>query len=404
MQNRPLKFINRISESIIKKDFQSKKIILILGARQVGKTTLIRHILEDKNTSFLNFDIKIDKDRFLAASVLNAEDAMTVFHRPDFLIIDEVQRLPEAAGIVKGWYDSNLPVIFILLGSSSIQIADKAAESLAGRNRKLILPSLTFWEIIRAQSWSHGFSAEQVQQQFPEQIETSLLNCMAFGHYPETVGNSDKRPYLLNLTSDILWKDFLQLGLIKTPESLHQLLTLLAHQIGSEVSVNELSNSTGLARKTVERYLALLEQAFIIFRLPAFSTNPRKEICKSKKIFFWDTGIRNALLNSFSTSEMRPDIGALWENWVIAEFSRQNLLTGRYKKLYFWRSRSGTEVDLIIQQDDRIQPFEIKWNPKKRAKRAFFEQYGVKVQIINKLKPLFFIDKAAACSLPAGIK
>ena len=392
MQNMPLKYIDRISELIIKEDFKSNKVILILGARQVGKTTLIHHVLEGEKAFFLNFDIEIDKNRFRAASILDPVDAMATFHNPDFLVIDEVQRLPESARIVKGWYDSDLTVTYILLGSSSVQIADRASESLAGRNRKRILPSLTFWEIIRSQSWSHGFSHEQVQHQFPKQIETLLLSCMAFGHYPETVVNTEKRSYLLNLTSDILWKDFLQLGLIKTPESLQRLLTLLAHQIGSEVSVNELSNASGIARKTVDRYLALLEQAFIIFRLPAFSINPRKEISKSHKIFFWDTGIRNALLNTFSTYDMRPDIGALWENWVVAEFARQNLLTGQYKNLYFWRSRSGSEVDLILQQDNQIWAFEIKWNPGKRAKRAFADRYGVKVQIINKTNPLFFID------------
>jgi predicted AAA+ superfamily ATPase len=295
---------------------------------------------------------------------------------------------------VKGWYDARLAATFFLLGSSSFQLADKAAESLAGRNRKLLLPQLTFWEIVRAQPWYNAvFGPEQIMDRFAPQVESLLLACMAFGHYPEAVLTPDKRSYLLNLVSDTLWKDLLQMGLIKTPDVIRRLLMLLAHQTGSEVSVNELSTALGLARPTVERYLELLEQAFVIFRLVAFSTNPRKEISKSRKIYFWDTGIRNALLNEFSTHPLRSDIGALWENWVVAEFARQNLLSGAHKNLYFWRSRSGSEVDLISRMDEGMQAYEIKWNPKRTIGRAFSDLYHIPVRTIDRTRPLFRIDE-----------
>lgn len=390
MQKERFKYIERLTEKNLKHGFKSGKIIIILGARQVGKTTLIQHVLKSKKTTFFNFDIEIDKTRFKALSVVAPGDVLKTLNNPDFIVIDEVQRLPEAGRIVKGWYDSDFRAQIILLGSSSFQISDQTAESLAGRNQKVILSSLTFWEIVRSQAWAKGFSPDQLFSGFKNLIDPLLMNCMAFGHYPEVIVGNDKRSYLLNLTSDVLWKDFLYLGLVKTPDLIQKLLILLAHQVGSEVSVNELSIATGLARPTVERYIALLEQAFIIFRLPAFSTNPRKEISKSHKVYFWDTGIRNALLNLFSTNPLRPDIGALWENWVVAEFARQNLLVDQVKKMFFWRSKAGSEIDMVLQQDEQLQAYEVKWSPRKRVRRAFTNQYGIQVQVIHKNSNLFF--------------
>jgi predicted AAA+ superfamily ATPase len=162
---------------------------------------------------------------------------------------------------------------------------------------------------------------------------------------------------------------------------------LLAHQVGSEVSVNELSIKLQITRPTVERYLDLLDQTFVIFRLPAFSTNPRKEIAKSRKILFFDTGIRNALLNAFSSDEFRPDIGALWENWVIAEVAKHNALLGSKAELFFWRTRAQSEVHLVVKQDSNISAFEIKWSPRHAPGRAFRDAYGVEVRVIGPDNP-----------------
>jgi len=162
---------------------------------------------------------------------------------------------------------------------------------------------------------------------------------------------------------------------------------LLAHQAGNEVSVHELATQLQMARPTVERYLQLLEQTYVIFRLPSFSTNPRKEIAKSRKVFFWDTGIRNALLNAFATEEFRPDIGALWENWVIAEATKRNALQGNPSELFFWRSRTQSEVDLLIKTGDRLSAFEIKWSARRPVARAFHSRYGVDVELIEPGNP-----------------
>jgi predicted AAA+ superfamily ATPase len=247
-----------------------------------------------------------------------------------------------------------------------------------------------FQEIIASQTWySDTLTQTQLCEFFSEQIDTLLLLCLTFGHYPEVVTTKNKAAYLRNLTSDYLWKDILELDLVRTPEIIRRLLMLLAHQVGAEVSINEIASTLGISRQTVNRYIDLLEETFVIFRLSAFSTNPRKEINKNQKIYFWDTGIRNALLNNLSINPIRPDIGALWENWVIAEFAKKNLLNDRTQKLYFWRTRHGSEVDLVVQSDNRLEAYEVKWRKRRTANRAFTSHYGVDVQIIDRTRPLF---------------
>lgn len=381
-------YINRIAETALSKILSRGKIGIILGARQVGKTTLVEHSLRGRNVASLNFDIDVDKNRFLAASALPPIDALRSFGNPEVLVVDEVQRLPDAARVIKGWHDARLPVKILLLGSSSLDLLNQSAESLTGRNEKLFLPPLLFDEVTRSQSWyANDFTPDLVRRNFAAQIRSLLLQSMAYGGYPEAVTSDDKPAFLRNLSSDYLMKDILLTGLIKTPELIKKLLTLLAHQVGSEVSINELATQLHMARPTVERYLELLEQTYVVFRLPSFSTNPRKEIAKSKKVYFWDTGIRNALLNTFSTEEFRPDIGALWENWVVAEVAKRNLLQGNTSELFFWRSRAQSEVDLVVKTGDSLQAFEIKWRRSRSAHRAFSDLYGMDVQTMDSTDP-----------------
>ncbi len=214
---------------------------------------------------------------------------------------------------------------------------------------------------------------------------------LAFGSYPEIVTSDQPTQLLRELSSDYLWKDVLQAGLVKTPDLIKRLLLLLAHQAGSEVSVNELATQLQMARPTVDRYLDLLEQTFVIFRLLSFSTNPRKEIARSQKVSFWDTGIRSALLNAFATDALRPDIGALWENWVIAEVAKRNALLGSPAELFFWRTRAQSEVDLVVKQASGLQAYEIKWSPRRVSGRAFRDAYNVEVEPIRADNP-FAVD------------
>jgi len=378
-------YIKRLAEAKIKSWFESNKILLVLGARQVGKTTLLKHIFHSASSQFLNLDIEIDKRRLLAASSLPPSDALISLGKPKVLVIDEAQRLPEVGRIVKGWYDVGVKTKIVLSGSSSLDLLDRFAESLAGRNVKVFLSSLVFQEVLSAQTWySVKFGQKQLEN-FSDQINSLILLNLVFGSYPEVITSADKIQYLTNLTSDYLLKDVLQLGLVKNPTLIHKLLSLLAYQSGSVVSVNELSNSLNVSRQTIERYLDLLERTYVIFRLSSYSTNPRKEIAKSQKVYFWDTGVRNALIGEFNLNLLRSDIGQLWENWVVAEFAKKNTLAGSTDKLYFWRSRSGSEVDLVVKKyDGTLLAYEIKWTSSKALTKAFTSQYHVPVTLINK--------------------
>ncbi len=378
-------YITRTASKKLQDILAAGKITLLLGGRQVGKTTLLKQTLDPRRCVFLNFDIEIDKQRFLAASQLPPSELKQYFGGMDILIVDEVQRMPEATRIVKGWYDAQVNFKLILTGSSSLHIRNTMVESLTGRNIKITLTPLLFREILHSREWfpqNHGSTF--LREHFSQQIRALLLQSLIYGSYPEVVTSAQKDTLLINLMNDYLFKDILQLGLIKTPDVIKKLLMLLALQIGSEVSVNELATSLNVSRVTVDKYIHLLEQSFVLFRLPAFSTNPRKEITKNQKIYFWDTGIRNALLNDFNFTEMRTDIGPLFENWVIAEIAKRNALNSFRQNLYFWRSRSDSEVDLIIKQDDLISAYEISWKKRKTLKNsAFSKRYGVTVKLIT---------------------
>jgi len=381
-------YIQRTGDSRLLGFLEGRKVVIVLGARQAGKTTLVQRVLAGRTVVSFNFDIEIDKMRFLAAASLSPVDAINSLGNPEYLVLDEAQRLPETGRVVKGWYDARLPVKILLLGSSTLELLSHAAESLTGRNEKLFLPHLLFDEVIRSRDWCpETMPLSDIARHFQEPIHAGLLQSLAFGGYPEVVTSIDKPALLRNLSSDYLWKDILQTGLVKSPDLIKQLLSLLAHQIGAEVSVHELATQLHMARQTVERYLDLLEQTWVIFRLPSYSTNPRKEIAKSRKIYFWDTGIRNALLGTFSTDELRPDIGVLWENWVVAEAAKRNASLGGPCELYFWRSRAQSEVDLVVRTGDRLRAFDIKWKGRRTVGRAFRAMYGVDVERLDAGNP-----------------
>ena len=203
-------YIKRIAEVALSRLLSGDKVGIILGARQVGKTTLVEHVLGGRKTACLNFDVEIDKQRFLAASVLSPSDALKSLGNPEVLVVDEAQRLPDASRVVKGWHDAHLPVKILLLGSSSLNLLNQAAESLTGRNEKLLLPPLLFKESLRTQSWhSDTYTPEFIAHNFSAPLRVFLLQSMAYGGYPEAVITSDKPALLRNLSSDYLWKDIL---------------------------------------------------------------------------------------------------------------------------------------------------------------------------------------------------
>lgn len=378
-----MNYIPRLAESHLIASLKNRKILIILGARQVGKTTLLSHFITDKNSQIFNLDLEVDKAQLTANQHLSPQQAIKNLGSPPVLIIDEAQRFPEISRIVKGWFDSGIATKIILSGSSSLNLLNQSAETLTGRNEKIFLPPLVFKEILSIQPWYQSWLSQPAD--FAGQIRSLLLQTLIFGSYPETISSPDKSAYLLNLTADYLFKDIFQSGINKNPDFVKRLLLLLAHQIGSVISVNELASSLQTSRQTIEKYLDLLEQTFVIFRLGAYNTNLRKEIAKSKKIYFWDTGVRNAIIKEFSYSQNRSDIGRLWENWVIAEFAKNNLLNQQKSDLYFWRNRNGAEVDLIIKHNARLKPIEIKWSSRKTyGSNAFTNAYKNQPLILTK--------------------
>lgn len=379
-------YIPRLIEPNIIASLTNKKVLFLLGARQVGKTTLVKKLLEGKGGVLLNMDIAVDRARFLAAAQLDPREGMKNLGATTALVIDEAQRYPDISRIVKGWYDANIGIKIILLGSSSLNLLDSAAEALTGRNEKQWLTPLLFAEILSQQSWYQpDFTPNQLTNQFSAQLQALLLPLLVFGSYPEAYLTAGKEEYVLNLVGDYLLKDVIASSLVRSVEMVRQLLQLLAYQVGSEVSTSELANQLSISRVTVDRYLDLLEKTFVIFRLPSFSTNLRKEISKSKKIYFWDTGVKNALQNEFSLSPQRSDIGSLWENWVVAEFAKRNLMLHLHQDLYFWRTRGGSEIDLVTKKGQVIQAYEIKWAPGKTSPHtSFTNHYGTAPQMIDR--------------------
>lgn len=372
-------YIPRTLEKEVYKSLENNKILILVGARQVGKTTLLKKVISDVTGTILNLDIEVDRAKFISASKMNPKDALQFLGQGKVLVIDEAHKDLEVGRIVKGWYDYGIARKIILCGSSALNLLGNFAESLTGRNEKLFLTPLLFDEVLKIQSW---YSQEVVLK---EQTLSLIDKLLIYGSYPEAIETEDVEKYLLNLTSDTLLRDLLQEGLVRSSNVIKKMLSLLSYQIGSEVSISELSRTLGVSRLTIEKYLDLLEKIYVIFRLPSFSSNPRKEISKSQKIYFWDLGIRNALINEFKMPEFRTDAGALWENFVISEFAKSNLIKEKHQNLYFWRTRDGSEVDLVVKSSNSLNAYEIKWgNGKIKNIKSFYNKFGVQVELINR--------------------
>lgn len=378
-------YVPRILEEDIQASFQNHKILFLLGARQVGKTTLIEHILGESSGELLNMDMEVDRARLKEAAHLTAEEGMRALATGDVLVIDEAQRVSDIGRIVKGWYDARVKTKVLLLGSSSATLLDHAAAELVGRNEKLWLTPLLFKEVLQQQKWFRPDQTPlQLNQYFAKQIRALLMQRLVFGSYPEAYLAADPRSYLTNLINDYLLKDIFTKSLIRSPEDVRRLLIELAQEIGNTVAVSQLATRLKISRQTVQRYLDLLEGIFVIFSLPAYATDPIKEVNKSSKYYFWDTGVKNALQREWTISSNRSDIDALWENWVIAEVVKISRTYGRHEDLFFWRSRHDSNVELIIKQGTTLHPFNIRFDPSENTpSRSFETAYRQKPRIIH---------------------
>jgi len=351
-----------IEKTILGDLFQGKAIILT-GPRRVGKTTLLNQIAADANRKVLLLNCDEPDVRQKLTNVTSTA-LKALIGDYELVMIDEAQRVKNIGLTLKLITDNIKKVQVIATGSSALELANEINEPLTGRKREYHLFPFSFGEMAAELSLTE---------------ETRLLQQrLIFGYYPEVVTNPSKAQVeLIGISNDYLYKDVLSLQDIRKPALLEKILLALSLQIGSEVSYNELAQATGTDSKTVERYIDLLEKCFVIFQLRAFSRNMRNEIKKGKKIYFFDNGIRNAVLNNFSPIGSRPDKGALWENFLVSERMKANLYGGKYVKSYFWRTTSQQEIDLIEEAGGHLEVFEFKWSEKSKAKipASFTDNY-----------------------------
>lgn len=343
--------IKRILEKEIEKKVNNGKVLILLGARQTGKTTLIESIFENvKDVLWLNGD---DADTHAIFESTSAVRLRANFSKYKIVVVDEAQRI-ENVGLKFKLISDQIPEIqLVATGSSSFDLANKVNEPLTGRKWEYHLFPISFEEMAA----HHGFIQEN----------RLLSHRLIYGYYPEVItANGNEQKVLKQLSDSYLYKDILLWENIKKPDKLLKLMQALAFQLGSEVSFNELGKTVGLDNQTVEKYIQLLEQTFIIFRLPAFSRNLRKELKRSRKIFFYDNGIRNALIADFRLSELRTDIGALWENFLISERMKYTNYKGIWTNHFFWRTQDQQEIDYLEERDGTLFAYEFKWNDRKK--------------------------------------
>lgn len=360
---------------------RSRKIMLIYGPRQAGKTTLVKSFEKESGLRALYISADLSKnENLLMQRDLKVYSDLTEGYQ--LLIIDEAQRVPDIGLVLKIMYDEMPHLKVIATGSSSFDLANSASEPLTGRKRIFHLLPLSLEEI----------SGEMNKYELDQQLENLLI----YGSYPEVYTSSpnQKKEILEDISESYLFKDVLQLTTVKYITKIRDLLRLIAFQVGQQVSIHELTNKLGINRETVERYIDLLEKAFVIFRLPPFSRNPRSEVSKMDKIYFYDNGIRNILIDNLKPLDYRMDIGNLWENFVVAERRKQILNCRKNVHSYFWRTYSGTEIDYVEETDTGITGYEIKLNKDKyRIPKAWKTEYNGGLKLINRKSYLDFLLK-----------
>lgn len=343
-----------------------KKAILLLGARQVGKTTLLKEFVKRQNDEvlFLNCDDAITVSMLTNR---NQQQLKMLIGNAKIIVIDEAQKVDNIGLTLKIIVDNFPNVQVIATGSSAFELRNRLNEPLTGRKYEYQLFPISTNEIYKTSGYL------EVQRM----LETRLI----YGSYPDILTHSSEAHELLNsLTESYLYKDILASENLRKPELLDKLLQALAFQVGSEVSYVELAQTVGCDAKTVERYIDLLEKCFIIFRLNGLSRNLRNELKKAKKVYFYDNGVRNAIIQQFAPLDIRNDVGALWENFFIAERIKFNHYRQHYCNIYFWRTKSQQEIDYIEERDGAYTAFEMKWNPQKSKTTiptSFLNAYSV---------------------------
>lgn len=354
--------IDRLLENRIREKLFKKKAIILMGARQVGKTSLLQKLFADqKDILWLSGDEFDVQQMFEKTSSTRLK---SIIAKNKIVIIDEAQRISDIGLKLKLITDNIKDLQVIATGSSSFELANNINEPLTGRKWEYKLFPISFSEMVN----HHGLLEEK----------RLIPHRMIYGYYPDVINNpGNEKEILKQLTDSYLFKDILMWEQIKKPDKLLRLLQALAFQVGSQVSLNELGQMCSLDSKTVEKYINLLEQAFVIFRLGSFSRNLRNELKTSKKIYFYDNGIRNALITNMNSIESRTDTGALWENFIISERIKHLNYSGKWLNYWYWRTKEQKEIDFIEEENGEITAYEFKWNPNSRVKspRQFLNAY-----------------------------
>ena len=366
----------------LKRLISPNKVVVVYGPRRCGKTTLLTHYLEkavDERYLFVSGEDITIREYLGSQSVAKLKDFVG---KNSLLVIDEAQKVKEIGLNLKLIVDHIKDIKIIATGSSSFDLVKDIGEPLTGRKFTLKLFPLAQLELM------------QIEQR--AETEANLEARLIFGSYPEVIltrDNSLRERYLKEIVSSYLFKDILEMEGVRHPDKIVRLLQLLAFQIGGEVSFNELGGQLGISKNTVERYLELLEKVFVIFKLSGFSRNLRKEITKNARYYFYDTGIRNALINNFNPLKMRDDIGMLWENYIIVERLKKQEYLGISANNYFWRTYDQKEIDLVEERGGNLYGYEIKWKAGRlRPPKIWLEGYeNAKYEVISRENYLEFI-------------
>jgi len=349
-----MKVVKRKVQVEIEKWLNKGKVLVITGARQVGKTTMLQNMFSESEEKvlWLNADETRVRTRLSEPDVASLKGVVGNYKT---VIIDEVQRIENAGLLLKILADNFKEVQFIATGSSALDVSEQIFEPLTGRY-------LLFYQ--------HPFAlAEMYKDESLFEIENKLNFHLVYGSYPDIYNHQeDAQTLIKNLSNQYLYKDVLMWKDIRKPQLLDKLLKLLAYQVGSEVSIHELSKQLHVSSETVDTYIDLLEKSFVLFRLPAYSTNPRKEISKMNKIFFWDNGVRNAVIGNYDDVSIRQDVGQLWENFMISERLKMNSWLAQDRKEHFWRNYNQSEVDYVELDGNQLSAFEMKWRTNKKIK------------------------------------
>lgn len=358
-----------LTKIVSSKLFKGKAIVLI-GPRQVGKTTLIKELLRSNPYLFLNGDDPIVRSKLTNPS---SEELKTILGNFKIVFIDEAQRIENIGITLKIIHDQFKDVQLLVSGSSAFELKNEMNEPLTGRKWEYNLYPISYEEYENQM----GYIAAQ----------SDLENRLLYGFYPDIINNKGSEVELLNqLTESYLYKDILSYANIKKPDVLEKILQALAFQVGNEVSFNEIAQLVGVDKNTVSNYIRLLELGYVVYALPSFSRNLRNEIKTNKKYYFYDNGVRNALIQNFNPIDFRNDIGALWENFLIGERLKTNHYHLNYTNSFFGERLQQQEVDYVEEHGGKIYGFEFKWNPKAKVKvpQNFITAYDASFTVINK--------------------